>query len=529
MTYPSHMMAVLPEIPNPPLSYSVPAFLLLLFMTYYLSTAIYCHFFSPLRRFPGPPTTSFSYLWLYKVHRSGRMADYFTAANSKYGHMSTIRVGPNDLITSDPEVIRRTSGARSKYSRSDWYKQSRLDPLTDTMFTTLDTKYHDELKAKLSAGYAGKDVPNLEGDIDLKLRQVREVLERKVEQGMTIDLARLSSHFTLDSISRIAFGHEADFEMVLTEGADKHGVDYLGLVERHAPKSVAISSAPLLRGLFANDLTLKLIGPKATDKAGLGLLMRLARMLVGERFGEGAEDRKDMLGSFVRHGLSQRECEAEVLIQIVAGSDTTATAIRATMLYVMTTPRVYQALQTEIDEGIKSGKISNPITAAEGAKLPYLQGVIYEGLRLYPPFTGIPLKVVPPEGDTIDGKFVPGGTRIAASFWSTGRHKGTFGEDADLFRPERWIEAAAQNEKKFVEMKRVAELVFGYGRWGCPGKTVAFLELNKIFVELLRHFDFQLVYPYEPWKAHNYSLWLHSDMWVSVMRRDTAIQESKPI
>ncbi|KAK0671676.1 putative cytochrome P450 E-class, group IV [Cercophora samala] len=524
MTYPtSHMMGILSDSLYPLLSYPVPALLLLLFMAYYLSTAIYCHFFSPLRQFPGPPTTSFSYYWLYQTHRSGRMFAHLTSANSKYGSMSTIRVGPNDLITSDLEVIRRTSGARSKYTRSNWYKLNRLDPHNDAMFTTLDTKYHDELKAKLSAGYAGRDVPHLEGDIDLKLREVREVLGRKAEQAEMIDLAKLSQHFTLDSLSRIAFGHEADFETVLTEGADKHGVDYLGLVEKQAPKSVPVQSVPISRWLFGSAFVLNMIGPKATDKEGIGALMGLARKLVGERFGEGAEDRKDMLGSFVRHGLSQRECEAEVLVQIVAGSDTTATAIRATMLYVMTTPRVYQALQREIDEGIKNGKISNPITAAEGAGLPYLQGVIYEGLRLFPPFTGTPFKVVPPEGDTIDGKFVPGGTRIAASFWATGRHQGTFGADAELFRPERWPEAAARNEKKFVEMKRVAELVFGYGRWGCPGKTVAFLELNKIFVEMLRHFDFQLVYPYDPWKGSNYNLWLHSDMWVSVTKRDTAI------
>ncbi|KAK0726232.1 cytochrome P450 [Apiosordaria backusii] len=448
------------------------------------------------------------------------MAAHFTSANSKYG--STVRIGPNDLLTSDPDVIRRTSAARSKYLRSKWYKLSRLDPLDDAMFTTLDTKRHDELKAKLSAGYAGKDVPNLERDIDLKLREVREVLEGKVEQGKNVDLARLSQHFTLDVISRIAFGHEADFEMVKTEGEDKHGIHYVELFEQMAPWAVTVQAIPVLRWLFGSDFVLRTIGPRATDKKGMGCMMRLAKQLVGERFGEGAEDRKDMLGSFVRHGLTQRECETEVMIQIVAGSDTTATAIRATMLYIMTTPRVYQALRKEIDEWIKSGKISSPITAAEGAELAYLQGVIYEGLRLFPPFTGAPFKVVPPEGDTIDGKFVPGGTRIAPSFWATGRHRGTFGEDAELFRPERWIEAAAKDKKKFAEMKRVAELVFGYGRWGCAGKMIAFLELNKIFVELLRHFDFQIVYPYEPWRGVNFNLWLHSDMWVSVTKRDTS-------
>lgn len=76
---------------------------------------------------------------------------------------------------------------------------------------------------------------------------------------------------------------------------------------------------------------------------------------------------------------------------------------------------------------------------------------------------------------------MPGGTLIAPSFWATGRHRDTFGADADLFRPERWIEAEVDER---AEMRRVAELVFGYGRWGCAGKMIAFMELNKVFVEV---------------------------------------------
>jgi cytochrome P450 len=89
--------------------------------------------------------------------------------------------------------------------------------------------------------------------------------------------------------------------------------------------------------------------------------------------------------------------------------------------------------------------------------------------------------VVPPEGDTIDGKRVPGGTLVAPNFWTTGRNRAVFGADADVFRPERWLEAAAGER---AEMRRVAELVFGYGRWGCAGKMIAFMELNKVFVEV---------------------------------------------
>jgi len=62
-----------------------------------------------------------------------------------------------------------------------------------------------------------------------------------------------------------------------------------------------------------------------------------------------------------------------MLAQLVAGSDTTSNYLRMTLNLLITTPRVYQHLQREIDEGIANGTISHPITDAEAKNLPYLQ------------------------------------------------------------------------------------------------------------------------------------------------------------
>lgn len=53
-------------------------------------------------------------------------------------------------------------------------------------------------------------------------------------------------------------------------------------------------------------------------------------------------------------------------------------------------------------------------------------------------------------------------------------------------------------------MKRDVEIVFGYGRWMCAGKPIAFMELNKVIFELLRVFDFQLVEPEVAMKSESY-------------------------
>jgi len=97
------------------------------------------------------------------------------------------------------------------------------------------------------------------------------------------------------------------------------------------------------------------------------------------------------------------------------------------------------------------------------------------------PFTGLVMKEVPAEGDTINGQFIPGGTRIGQNFLAVQRSTAVFGNDAEMFRPERWLNI---EDTQLNQWKQHVELVFGSGRWGCSGKAVAFMELNKVYVEV---------------------------------------------
>lgn len=190
----------------------------------------------------------------------------------------------------------------------------------------------------------------------------------------------------------------------------------------------------------------------------------------------------------MRHGLKEDELVSESLLQILAGSDTSATVIRATMLFLMTHPATYRTLQNEIDAAIAAGKVSSPvIETAQAQKLPYLQAVIREGMRIWPAVTGLLSKVTPPEGDTVelDGKmmFLPGNTNVGYCAWGVHRNKDVFGEDAHVFRPERWL--VEQSEERLGRMQRTAELIWGYGKYQCLGKNVAMIELNKVVFEVV--------------------------------------------
>ena len=152
-----------------------------------------------------------------------------------------------------------------------------------------------------------------------------------------------------------------------------------------------------------------------------------------------------------------------------------------TLLCLLTTPAAYAALRRQIDTAVAAGRVSAPVTEAEARALPYLQAVVREGLRMYPPVTGLGSKQVPPGGDVLNGCFVPGGTQVGTNFFGLMRSTRLWGPDAEVFRPERWLEA---DPARLRAMTAVVDLDFGFGKYQCLGKPIAMMELNKIFVEV---------------------------------------------
>ena len=65
---------------------------------------------------------------------------------------SVVRVGPNQLVTDDPEVLRKISAVRSPYRRSNWYDGMRLEPDHDHVLSERDENRHNVLRTKMAAG-----------------------------------------------------------------------------------------------------------------------------------------------------------------------------------------------------------------------------------------------------------------------------------------------------------------------------------------------------------------------------------------
>ena len=107
--------------------------------------------------------------------------------------------------------------------------------------------------------------------------------------------------------------------------------------------------------------------------------------------------------------VSDRQIAAHASDLVIAGSDTTATALAHMIYCLVKDPSTRTRLANEVRNAFAAYK---DITYSSTATLPYLRAVILEGLRMYSPLPlGLP-RVVPDDGDTVDGCFLPGGVRV---------------------------------------------------------------------------------------------------------------------
>jgi len=458
-----------------------------------------------LAHFKGPFQASLSKWWLIKRVGGGRAYLDFWEVNKRYG--SIARIGPNDLVTSDPDLMKHMLGARSVYRRSDWYDGMRFNPAMNNCLSWRDEEEHLKLRSKMAAGYSGREVEGLERKIDENILRFASLIDSYVTQGKPFDFGRKAQYFTLDVISDIAFGEP--FGFIET---DSDVYEYIRTTEETIPMAMVTTVIPWLVTLLSSP-TFKWLMPSEKDKLGFGKVMGVAKETAAERFGPDKKVRRDMLGSFIAHGLTQREAESEILLQIVAGSDTTATAIRSTILHLITSPRILAKLHAEISAHPYSTPVIPNSIAQE---MPYLQAVIKEGLRIFPPVAGLMAKESPPGGDTFKGQYIPGGTRVGYCAWGIYRDEGIWGADAGEFRPERWID---DSEDKIKHMESTLDLIFSYGRYQCLGRPVALMELNKVFVKLLTQFDLAVCDPTRPWMVKNPGIFNQSDFWVRAHTR----------
>ena len=183
-----------------------------------------------------------------------------------------------------------------------------------------------------------------------------------------------------------------------------------------------------------------------------------------------------------------------LMLNILAGGDTTSATMRAVVYYLSKNASAYGKLTSELD----AANLTLPAKWKDIQDLTYLDAVIREAMRINPGIAMVFERVVPNTGFTLpDGRFIPGGTNVGINPAVTNRNYDVFGEDADQFNPDRWLQKEGEAKEVFKDrlrkMKVVADFGFGGGSRVCMGRYLAILEIHKLFATLYSLFDVSII------------------------------------
>lgn len=173
--------------------------------------------------------------------------------------------------------------------------------------------------------------------------------------------------------------------------------------------------------------------------------------------------------------MTEREIQAAARIFIIAGSETTATLLSGAFFHLLTHREYLDRLTNEVRTAFRA---EFDIDIQSTASLPFLQAVVQESLRLYPPAPNTFPRATPAPGQVICGRFVPAGTAVGVHQWSAHRCKTNFFMP-DAFLPERWM---GTDNERFQGDQRDACQPFSYGPRNCIGQKYSPFSLVSVWL-----------------------------------------------
>jgi cytochrome P450 len=165
----------------------------------------------------------------------------------------------------------------------------------------------------------------------------------------------------------------------------------------------------------------------------------------------------------------------------VAGTDTTSATVEWAMAELLQNPKKLKKARKELQQVINKDEDPKDLDIN---KLPYLQAVVKETLRLHP---SAPILVHKSISDVdLCGFKVPKDTQVLVNVWSMGRDSSIW-TDPNVFLPERFLECG-----EVFRGEDFGFIPFGAGRRMCPGVPFAHRVVHTMLATLLYHFDWKL-------------------------------------
>jgi len=399
---------------------------------------------------PGPriPPVGQTLAWIARPER------FMERARARYGDVFTVRLAAVGTLVfvSDPALLRPIFTADADLLRAGAANASLEPVMGPSSVLLLDAEEHLRARRLMLPSFHGERLSTYE---ELIATIADEALDGWPRHS-PIRLQERMQAITLDVIARVVFGVEEPARLAAVREALR------ALVAMSTRRVVML---PWLR----RDL-----GPASPWRRFLGVRDRVDAVIYDEiarrRRAADLAERDDILSLLLGardedgRGLSDRELRDELVTLLLAGHETTATALAWAFERLLRHPEALERLTAECRDQDSDGA--------------YLEAVTLETLRLHPPLPLVARMLAGPWELPGVGR-LPAGVMVAPCIWLVHRRPDLYPEP-EAFRPERWLGRTPGTYEW---------LPFGGGRRRCLGGTFASFELEVVLRTLLRRAD----------------------------------------
>lgn len=409
---------------------------------------------------------------------AGDLPHNIKSIHERYGPI--VRVGPDELSFTDPTAWK------------DIYTKDFLRPYThrdkppgkdaENLISASEADHHRFRKVLAPAFVQTLEqeavVQSYVNLLISKLRQIAEI--DRSQEGAVVDVLKWFNYTTFDIIGDLIWGSSfgcleavkyhpwiqviAQFKTALIVGATKYYTPLDTILMMITPKSAMADLMQIWKTTEEKIAQRLELGPTHQDM--ISHMLTPIKSLSPTEF-----------------QMSLSEVEINSMLIVVAGSESVTTVLTGITNYLLRDPTQLQALVHEIRTNFQTNE---DITGVSLSRLPYLNAVLHEGLRLCPSIPDGMRREVPKGGAIVAGHFLPQGTVVSIPQWASYQATTNF-QSPTLFSPERWLEGSG--DSKYRKDRKDVFQPFSLGPHNCPGRSLAYLEMRLILAKMIWNFD----------------------------------------
>ena len=418
--------------------------LIAIYLAYTSIRTVYNVYFHPLSRIPGPKLwIAFPGLkWISAIR--GTIDADVRHWHDIYG--STVRLSPDELSFTSAQAWKDIYSSKNK---PEMPKRQVGEAGRPANILSCNTEDHIRFRKALGEGFSERALRAQEGVIRGYIDLFVSRLKEQSKYDESIDLVHWYNLVTFDIIGDLSFGRSFDcLRNARLHSFIKRIVDSMPML----PIFAGAKEYPVLMFLLKHCM------PKRV-KESRDRQFAFAQECIEQRTSQTSDnDRNDFMDSLMKtHGtaneVSKGEMVSNAYILLIAGSETTATALAAATYGLLVTPRALDRATKEVRSKFQS-EDDISFSTASVQQLPYTHACLQEALRLHPPVPGPTSRVTVQSCSTIAGYTVPKGTTVGLHQSSAYVDDRNF-QNAKEFVPERWLDENKANGGKYCHDSKI--------------------------------------------------------------------------